>query len=787
MIEGIGSSVVTWTIVVIVLLIWFALSLYAFWRAGRMNDRAQSLRDLADFLDTMIKTDHRYPIWIWSDGRLQADSGALSLVGLPDTVTNLNELSASGGKGLPLDTIETIKQGLQDRSSVAGPLIIDRGRSLTRLILDMQWLPSKDVRWPYGILWLEEALDQPGSSRRQGVRSMELQLKDLANALNSLPYPVWIRAEDNTLVEVNSAYVSAVDAKNNIEVIDQRLELFGRGSQSAVRKAREAGHPVRERRFGVIEGQRRAFAVTNTPLDDRGNVLSIAIDVTGEEEALSELSRVLESQSETLNRLRSPVAIFGPGQTLRFYNSAFARLSHVSEERLSSEIMHGELLDAMRDKRRLPEQIDFLKWKASILKHYTTLLEPFEEMWHMPDGTAHRVVTQPHPLGGLLILFEDVTDSLALERSYNTLMAVQQETLDNMREGVAVFGTDGRLQLSNPAFLELWQLQASEVDGGPHLNDFVSMLMEKNQIEDDEEHFISDLAAWVAERKHKTGRLLQRSGVVVDCAIVPLPDGGVMLTQSDITDSFKVERALRERSNALEAADRLKSEFITSMSYELRTPLNSISGFAEMLDQEMFGELNERQASYIKDILSASGELKSLISDVLDLAVIEAGEVSLLISDTNVSEAMREAASLAQDLARKSDIVLLLDCPEIIGTIEADERRLKQVFYNMVSSMLSFARYGGELTITIEGDEHAVHASICNLDSGLAPSERDRIVAAVDMGASPGGRSTTGLDLSLVRSIVTLHQGETKLEAYEDEGLLLTCTLPRIQPVDEDT
>ncbi|MEX0299841.1 MAG: PAS-domain containing protein [Kordiimonas sp.] len=786
MLEGTGSSMVIWAVVAIVLLIWFGLSLYAFWRAGRMNDRAQSLRDLADFLDTMIKTDHRYPIWIWPDGRLQADSGALALIGLPDTVTNLSDLTATGGKGLPYDTIETIKQGLQDSSSVVGPLIIDRGRSLSRLIIDMQWLPSKDARWPYGILWLEEAIDQPGSSRRQGVRSMELQMKDLANALNSLPYPVWIRAEDNALVEVNSAYVGAVDAKNSAEVIDQRLELFGRGSQSAVRKAREMGHPVRERRFGVIEGQRRAFAVTNTPLDARGNVLSIAIDVTGEEEALTELARVLESQSETLNRLRSPVAIFGPGQTLRFYNSAFARLSHVSEERLSAEIMHGELLDAMRDKRRLPEQIDFLKWKASILKHYTTLLEPFEEMWHMPDGTAHRVVTQPHPLGGLLILFEDVTDSLALERSYNTLMAVQQETLDNMREGVAVFGTDGRLQLSNPSFLELWHLEKEEIESGPHLTDFVSMLQEKNQIEDDEEHFISDLAAWVAERKHKTGRLLQRSGVVVDCAIVPLPDGGVMLTQSDITDSFKVERALRERSNALEAADRLKSEFITSMSYELRTPLNSISGFAEMLDQKIFGELNERQGEYVKNILSASGELKSLISDVLDLAVIEAGEVSLSITDTDVSEAMREAASLAQDLARKSDIVLLLDCPETVGTIEADERRVKQAFYNMVSSMLSFARYGGELTISMEANDQDVSVSICNVDSGLAPSERDRIVAAVGMGASPGGRSTTGLDLSLVRSIVTLHAGETSLAPYEDEGLLLTCVLPRIQPVDED-
>lgn len=783
MIEGAGSSMIIWSVAATVLIIWFGLSLYSFWRAGRMNDRAQSLRDLADFLDTMIKTDHRYPIWIWSDGRLQADAGALSLVGLPDTTTSLDELSASGGRGLPADTVNTIRRGLEDNSTVVGPLIVDRGRALSRLIIDMQWLPSKDVRWPYGILWLEEALDQPGGSRRHGVRAMELQLKDLSTAFNSLPYPVWIRAEDNALVEVNSAYVSAVDAASSSEVIDQRLELFGRGSQSAVRKARDTGHPVRERRFGVIEGQRRAFTVTNTPLNDNGNVLSIAIDVTGEEEALSELSRVLESQSETLNRLRSPVAIFGPGQTLRFYNSAFARLSHVSEDRLAAEIMHGELLDAMREKRRLPEQIDFLQWKASILKHYTTLLEPFEEMWHLPDGTAHRVVTQPHPLGGLLILFEDVTDSLALERSYNTLMAVQQETLDNMREGVAVFGTDGRLQLSNPAFHELWHLDSEELEGSPHLNDFVSMLQGKNQIEADEEHFISDLAAWVAERKHKTGRLLQSSGVVVDCSIVPLPDGGVMLTQSDITDSFKVERALRERSSALEAADRLKSEFITSMSYELRTPLNSISGFAEMLDQKMFGDLNERQASYVKDILSAAAELKGLISDVLDLAVIEAGEVSLVLGKTDVSEAMREAAALAQDLARKSDIILLLECPDMIGVIDADERRIKQAFYNMVSSMLSFARYGGELTIKVEGTADLVTVSVCNLDSGLAPSERDRLVAAADMGASPGGRSATGLDLSLVRSIVALHHGETRLEPYDEEGLLLTCTLPRAQPL----
>ncbi|MBL4639447.1 MAG: PAS-domain containing protein [Kordiimonadaceae bacterium] len=780
------STIGSWAVAAAVLLAWSGVSLYAFWRAGRMNDRAQSLRDLADFLDSMIKTDHRYPIWVWPDGRLQADAGALALVGLADSITSLDELVSKGGKGLPANIVDTIRQGLTDSTTVLGPLIVDRGRALSRLIIDMQWLPSKDVRWPYGILWLEEAIDQPTGTRRHGVRSMELQLKDLADSFNNLPYPVWVRAEDDTLVEVNNAYISAVDAVNSAEVIDRRLELFGRGSLSAVRKARDCGHPVRERRFGEIEGQRRAFAVTNTPLENGGNVLSIAVDVTGEEEALSELARVLESQSETLNRLRSPVAIFGPGQTLRFYNSAFARLTHISEDALSAGLMHSELLDLMREKRRLPEQIDFLEWKAGMLRYYTTLLEPFEEMWHLPDGSAHRVVTQPRPLGGLLILFEDVTDSLALERSYNTLMAVQQETLDNMTEGVAVFGTDGRLQLSNPAFLTLWHLEDHDVSAGPHLTDLVASMQGRSAIEVDEEHFISDLAVWAADRKHKTGRLQLSDGTVVDCAIVPLPDGGVMLTQSDITDTFKVERALRERSNALEAADRLKSEFITSMSYELRTPLNSISGFAEMLDMEMIGKLNEPQAEYVKNIMTATKELTDLIGDVLDLAVIEAGEVTLILMDTDVCNAMREAAGLAQELAQKSDVVLSLNCPEGIGTIAADERRLKQAFYNMVSSMLGFARYSGELSVKVASKDDSVTVTIRNVDCGLAPSERDRLVTAVGMGASPGGRSATGLDLSLVRSIVSLHHGQIALESYEDEGLLLRCTLPREQLPDGD-
>ncbi len=780
--DGDLPTTFVWAIFGLAAIAWIVLALLALWRSGRVTDRARSLQDLADFLDSMIQTDRRHPIWLWPDGRMQADASTLALVGLEVGASHLDEL-VGAENGIPDRTVADIRRNLVSGSDTTDPLVVDRGANNPRLILDLQWLPARDERWPSSILWLEESLDRPIRTNRQGVRALELKLKDLTRAFNNIPFPVWVRGPDYGLLEVNDAYVEAVDGESVYDVTERNLELFDRGSLAAARKARDSGQRVRERRFGVIEGQRRAFAVTNMPLDGEGNVMGIAVDVTGEEEALSELGRVLEAQSETLNRLRSPVAIFGPGQTLRFYNSAFTRLSHLSEEQLASEIRHTELLDAMREKRRLPEQADFQEWKRNILKHYTSLLEPFEEMWHLPDGSAHRVVTQPHPLGGLLILFEDVTDRLALERSYNTLMAVQQETLDNMVEAIAVFGTDGRLQLSNPAFRSLWQLPEQDIEEEPHFSEIV---IKVPVIEDKRDPRRSDfktiLATLITERKHNTGRWYREDGTVVDYAIVPLPDGGVMLTQSDVTDSFKVEQALRERSSALEAADRLKSEFITNMSYELRTPLNSIIGFAEMLDQRIFGSLNDQQSAYVKNILTASADLTDLISDVLDLAVLDAGGARLQIEPVNIAAAVDETAHLATELARKAEVVLNLDELNDVGDIEADERRFKQAFYNMVSSMLNFARYGAILSLELSGDDDAITVTILNPDSGLTARERDTLVSTVKMGASPGGRLATGLDLALVRSIIKLHNGSVWLDPLDEEGLSLNMSLPRLQP-----
>jgi signal transduction histidine kinase len=773
------QTYIVWAIVAGVFITWASAGVYALWRAGQLNDKIGALTSLRSFFDNMIKTDRRHPVWVWGDGAIQTTPEVRNLLGINDAVSSLDEFSAKVGMpGLPKKVVKHIRSVMNGEKVEQTTFVADLGTDRTQIIVDIKKLMPVDESWPALVVWLEEYTGNSIALGRSGVHAMQFRVDSLASALNGLPFSVWVQDQDLKIIEVNDAYVKAVAGLSARAVVRENKLLFGVKQTQLARQVQQTQEKSRERIFGVVDGHRRAFSVTHVYLPEGDRILGLAVDVTGEEEALSELGRVLESQSETLNRLRSPVAIFGPAQTLRFYNSAFARLSHLPEDVLSTELKHSELLDIMYEKRRLPEQADFRKWKEDLLKQYTTLLEPFEEMWHLPDGTAHRVVSQPHPLGGLLILFEDVTDRLALERSYNTLIAVQQETLDNMRESVAVFGGDGALKLSNPAFASLWQLDDDHLQNDARLNDLLALLKTNDDFEEENILFKTQLQAAISQRGHRSGRWYRFDDIVIEYALVPLPDGGMMLTQSDVTDSFQIEKALRERSKALEAADKLKSEFITNMSYELRTPLNSIIGFSELLDQEIFGELNAHQKDYIKNILQGAGELKGMVADVLDLAVIEAGEMTLDIDKVDIMSAIKDSIDTAQEIMEKSSVTCVFE-QNIKGFVEGDTRRLNQAFFNMISTILKFARSNTRLVIDTNVGKDTVTISVASEECNLSPRERDRLISTIAMGVSSGSRRSSGLDLALVRSIVTLHGGAVRLEAHGQEGIVLACDLPR--------
>ncbi|MDJ0950778.1 MAG: PAS-domain containing protein [Alphaproteobacteria bacterium] len=631
------------------------------------------------------------------------------------------------------------------------------------------------------VLWLQ--VDRDGAAEAKRLAKARDRLHGI---LDALPLPIWFRKDDLAIADCNETYVRAVEAKSASEVVDKGIELAGsviadRG-RGLASHARSQGNAESETHHIVIEGSRRLLDLTEAPLK-AGGLAGYALDITGIEDAQSELARHVAGHAEVLENLATAIAIYGPDRRLKFFNGAFVKLWELDEGWLHMEPHFDEVLESLRERRQLPETADFPAWKRSRLKLFTSLIEPLEEQLHLPDGRTLRSVISPHPLGGMLYTFEDVTDRLALERSYNTLIQVQSETLNNLAEAVAVFGSDGRLKLFTPAIERTWNLHRDYLASEPHFSDVLEKIRPLFRYGQDWEKFKSAIIGRLARRAARHGKIERNDGKTLQYAFQPLPDGGVLITSLDITDSTRVSRALRERNEALEAADKLKSEFIANVSYELRTPLNTIMGFIEILNNEYFGPLNERQREYSQGILESSEELLALINDILDLAMIEAGRMTLEIEAVDIREMLWGVFSLTRERARTKDLKLALDCPDDIGTLDLDERRTKHALLNLMGNAIEYTPPGGEIVLSARRLDSEVVLAVADSGIGIAESEQSHIFDMFVRGKKPTGhRRGAGLGLSLVRSFIDLHGGRVEITSTPDAGTTVSCYLPVRRP-----
>ena len=604
---------------------------------------------------------------------------------------------------------------------------------------------------------------------------------DLREILEMLPVPVWRRDARLRVVDCNAAYAAALEA-DRATVLSEPHELAPDGVAEAPpqRAARAAsGTPQTETRHVSIDGSRRLLRLVEAA-SRAGGTIGYALDRTEIESTKSELKRHVDAHGEVLESIHAAVAIYGADKRLKFFNSAFARLWALEEEWLAGGPSLDELLERLRDRRRLPEHADARAFKRQQIALFTSLIEPESELLHLPDGRTLSMSVSPHPLGGLIFVYEDVTDRLALERSYNTLIEVQRETLDNLFEAIAVFGSDGRLKLYNPAYRRIWDLSEADLYGEPHIGDIVEKIR----------HFYTDAGNWPALRERIIARItaeapwsgsIERSdGSILQLATMPLPDGNVLLTCLDVSDTKRVERALRESNEALETAARLKSEFIANVSYELRTPLNAITGFAEILTNQYFGTLTPRQLEYSRGILESSQRLSQLINDILDLATIEAGYLALEADRVELGETMEAVAALSRERARMQNITLIVSCPPDIGAIEADERRLKQALFNLVSNALKFTPPGGSIRLEARLDAATGDVILAVIDTGIgiAASDQERVFEKFERGTPHGREAGAGLGLSLVKSLIELHGGSVAIQSGVGEGTTVLCRLP---------
>jgi signal transduction histidine kinase len=282
----------------------------------------------------------------------------------------------------------------------------------------------------------------------------------------------------------------------------------------------------------------------------------------------------------------------------------------------------------------------------------------------------------------------------------------------------------------------------------------------------------------VVERTPRSLRLERKDGTIVDIAGIPLPDGGKLFKYADVTDSINMERALRDRNEALIAADRLKSEFIANVSYEFRTPLNVIIGYAELLIRQYFGALNQRQSEYAASILDAAQGLLLMVGDVIDVAAIEAGYIRLDVAEIRLRPVLDSVLRLYQQRAHSREITLSIDGVGEQLSLRADEQRLKQALANLISNAVGSGAVGSRVDISAanEGGYVSISVKQTGVQGGVVAEPTDMGMGSTGR-ASLGRGSTRGLGMSLVKTLIELHGGT--LETRAGPGLrLVICRIP---------
>jgi signal transduction histidine kinase len=595
---------------------------------------------------------------------------------------------------------------------------------------------------------------------------------------------MWYRGPDLKLGLVNSAFVQAVEGRDAAEVIERCSELIdAQGEDSAIataRQAQETRQVVSRMQPAIIHGERRMLRIVNVPLST-GAVAGFAVDVQDLEDARTELIRYIESQRELADRMTAGTAQFDADRSLNFFNQPFAAMTQLDPEWLAERPEFDRIIDRMRDHQRLPETRDFPAWKEERRAWFTNADEVAEEEWMLPNGDHLRVVAQPLPDGGLRLFLEDRTEQLRLASARDTLLRVRAATFDNLFEAISVFASDGRLYLWNRRFLEDWELDEEWLATHPRVDELVPAMARKLVNPTAAAQIREMVRQTTNERQSADGRISMTDGRRFEFAAVPLPDGNALFTMVDVTDSSRIESALRERAEALEAADRIKTDFVANVSYELRTPLTSIGGFAELLGGGYAGELSEKAQDYVSAIIESVERLSKLINDVLDLTTGDAAGVPLEKERVDLAGLVKSAVDKAKGRAVEKAQKLDADVKPATGHVFGDARRLREALDHVLQNAIAYTDRKGHISLTADGDKDNAVIRIRDNGTGIAAKDLPRVFNRFDriLEAGVRGEAALGLGLPLTRQFIEAHGGTVELQSKKGKGTTVTLTIPR--------
>lgn len=766
---------------------WLLAGLWAVGRGIAMQRRSAFVAGQTQRLASLVEASPQLPIVVRADWRIETSERLGRWLGLDEGPRNFDELRGLGA-GLDPAGHEQLRQAILGAQRGAKPFVLSvKPQGSTRTIV-FQGAAAPPAVGGAGsvLLWMSDATDgqqslaQARHERDEAMAAFEA----LSGLIEAAPFPMWFRETDMRLALVNNAYVRAVEAKSATAVIDGGIELCepvaGISASDAAEAARTAGIAQQRTVPVTIEGERRIMRVVDVPLAPGGGraigIAGYAIDVQELESERGAHRRFVSTQRELLDRLSAAVAQFGPDQGLVFANQPFRRLFALSAEDVSEARPFARLLDLWREGGRTPEVRDYPEWRQAHVDWFSRA-EASEGEWLLRDGTHLHVVAQPTPDGGLLLIAEDRTEQVQLAGARDTLLRVRTATFDNLFEAIAVFAPDGRLHLWNQRFRRLWNIEEHLLAAHPRVDVLMGGLADRLAKPSQISVMQEVIRAATLERTQRVGEVRFADGRHFDFSSIPLPDGNALLIMLDITASRKMEGALRERNEALEAADKVKTAFLSRMSYELRTPLTSIGGFGEMLQAGYAGELPPSAKAYVDAIMDSVGVLGRQIDNVLDLAQGEAGTLAVERAPVDVKALLDRALATAKTFADAEKMELVGQLSANLGTIEGDAPRLSRLVAGLLDNAIRFTapvkRSSGRVLLHADGDDKGIEIVVSDNGPGMPDA-----VAAVTEGTQAGTQSG-GIGLALARQLVAAHGGTMQVMSEKGQGTLVRVSLPR--------
>lgn len=767
-----------------VLAVWLGAAIWALASGQRMRREGTQAQGKLDRVTVLLASAPAAPIIIHPDGRLEAADRLAKWLGKSRVPTFVSELTAPDG-GLEPDDAALL--GLEIASAQrAGKSFALPVRSLgsSRLLLVRGAPAGPDLAGSGGVvLWIFDATDS--QSEIQGLKTQVEQLREALEALAGLveaaPFPMWHRTPDLRLSLVNSAYVRAVDGQDARDVIMQGIELVesvgGVPPEAAAADAMARDDLVERMVPATINGERRTMRVVDVPLGEAG-IAGYAVDQHELEQARVEHRRLEAAQRDLLDRLSAGVARFGSDRALRFWNQPFISLFGLQQDALADAPLFERVLDQMRDSRRLPEHRDFPAWRSE-RRNWFLSPQPLEENWLLQDGTHLRVYAQPLPDGGLLLIFEDRTEQVQLSSARDTLLRVRTATFDNLFESIGVFSADGRLQMWNSRFRAIWGASEDMLATHPRIDDLMREVQSRLS-KPQQSNLVRELVRTATvERKQRVGHVGFADGRIFEFAAIPLPDGNALFTMLDVTDSRRVEQVLRDRNEALEQADKIKTAFVTNMSYELRTPLTTIAGFAEMMSAGYSGELSESAKDYVDGILQSTGRLSMLIDNVLDLTQGEAGTLPIERTIVDLTAVSNASIDRVRTEATAKGIEFAIQIEPSLGKVQGDPRRIGQAIDHLLENALQYSGRGTRILLHGDGSVDRARIVISDNGPGIPLSQQAAIFDPVARAEQARAGSKAGIGLPLARQLAQAHGGALQLISEKGQGTMVVIELPR--------